>query len=508
MKNIIYILICSLGILSCTKEFDEMNIDPNNPVSATSSSILLQAQRTITHTLLDDNDVFSVLGWTQYQGRNGYNEQTYDYNWNTDRIFNSVNLVLNDIELLRIQAIKQNHKNYEGIAMIMKVWIFANYTEMYGDVPYSEALKAFSDRLLYPKYDTQESIYKDLVLQLKEAEAKLDIDPSAARVDDGSDLFCQGNMLKWKKFANSLRARLYLRMSEADNAIAKAGLEEIFGDITTYPILEKNDDNVGVKFIEESSGVNTATFVQQSRSGTQRFAGDLIVDLLCANNDPRRTIMLNATQQSIDSVKAGKWTDYEYTGTPPNTLSPIVSFKESEVSMVGEAITFDFYRPIDIISYAEVLFIRAEAASKGYNVGGTAKEFYEAGIVASMNKWGVSDSTLIDQYIIENFAAYDASKAKEQIINQRYIEQFHQSLNTFAMIRRSSYPVLKWDAVGFAQDYGFPDRIPYSFNQKGERNFSDEGVVQNLWGNLWFAKGVTVNQNSSYTTPAIYKFKN
>ncbi|RPD99980.1 SusD/RagB family nutrient-binding outer membrane lipoprotein [Aureibaculum marinum] len=507
MKKYIYLFISILVFTACTDGFEEMNIDPNRPVTASSSSMMLAAQRSITRTLLDDNNIFTMLNWVQYNGSLGYRDQTYDFDWNTDQTYNNVALTLNNFELLRKQAIEDNHENYEAIAMIMKAWVFANFTEMNGDIPYSEALKG-TEGILYPKFDSQESIYRDIILKLKEANEKINVDQNGPKVDSGSDLYCQGDMLKWKKFANSLRARLYLRMSEVDETTAKEGLEEIFQNPDMYPVLMENADNVGVKFIGESSSSNTNVFVQQTNSGTLRSVSSTIVEMLCENNDPRRTILLNATQQSIDSVNAGKWSEYEYVGAPPAVKSPFNSFEIKKVSTVGDDIALDYHRPVDVITYAEVLFIRAEAAAKGFNVEGNASDFYYQGIEASMKKWGVSDQSLIDQYLSEPFVIFDANTGVEQIINQRYIDQFHQALNTFAMIRRSGYPKLKFVSIGFANENGYPDRVPYAFNMRGNPNYRDveSQVVKNLWGKMWFAKETTVNLEQVYQDPIVYKF--
>lgn len=508
MKNVLYILIGLLGLLpSCTKNFEGLNIDPNNPTKVSSQSILLQVQRSMARVLLDDNNVFVILNWVQYNASVGYQEQPFEFNWNTDATFNASAGALRDLEMLRKQAIADNHINYEAIAMIMKAWVFSNLTDIYGDIPYREALKGV-EGVLYPKYDPQQEIYDDLVQSLKDAASKIDVLQSDAKVDGESDIFCQGDMLKWKKFANSLRARLYLRMSESDSEQAKAGLEELFSDSISYPVIDDNSHNVGIAFIEETSGPNNNYWVQRSRSGSLSAVSTTMVDLLCMHGDPRRKVLLNPTKQSVDSVQAGAWDEYIYQGVPPVISSPFISFSILEVSTVGDAISLDYFRPIDIITYAEVMFIRAEAAAKGYNVG-DAKAHYEEGIAASMEKWGISDPDLIGGYVNGPFASYNAAKAREQILTQRYIDQFHQAFNTFAMIRRSGYPQLEWIGVGFAMEHGFPDRLPYAFNMRLEPGFADVAsqTTLNLWGNVWFAKETpTVHTAAMYSAPVKYQF--
>src|SRR5690606_1582527 len=110
MKNLLYILIGILGLFpSCTKNFDQLNINPNNPTKVSSQSILLQVQRSMARVLLDDNNIFAVLNWVQYNAPVGYQEQPFDFNWNTDATFNGAAGALRDLEMLRKQAIEDNH---------------------------------------------------------------------------------------------------------------------------------------------------------------------------------------------------------------------------------------------------------------------------------------------------------------------------------------------------------------------------------------------------------------
>jgi len=521
MKKYILHFLMSLVLImtSCTGDFEEINTDPNNLVEATMPSILLKAQIEISHTFLDSNDVFMIGFWVQYYANGGYNDQPYDYTWNTNNIENGAFGYLKNLELLRRQAEKAGSSNYQAIAMIMMAWAYHNITDIYGDYPYSQAIQADLNQTFYPEFDSQESIYKDLVIKLKEACDMIDLSEPA--ISSSVDLYCGGDMIKWKRFANALRARLYLRMSNADPATAKAGLEEVFSNAENYPILRNNRDNVNMTYIEESDqGSHTCIFVMQAvKQNNTRRVSSFMVDLLCANDDPRRTIFLRPTRHSEEAVEGEPDPEaeepeeepmYIYKGYPAVIANRTENYDSYDISEVGNAISRDYKRPLDIFTYAELLFIRAEAAAKGFSVGGTAKDFYEKAILASMEKWGVEDEALIDKYMKSDFVKFDASKAEQLIITQRYIDSFQQHFNAFAFVRRSGKLQMSWNKVGFAKEHGYPDRLPYSENIRKYNPNSAEHlakVTTNLWGKTWINTNITVPVANNYSRPVEYKFK-
>ncbi len=497
--------------VGCTGNFEEVNTNPNIITKPTMTSILMQAQQTIAKKFLDDNDVLALERWVQYHGTTGYSEQAYDYDWNTDQVENYVWDVLKNLKFLEEFAIEDGHSNFEAIAKIMNAWIYLNTVELYGDMPYFDALKA-TEGILYPKFDPQVAIMKEAI---KELTAAIElIDHTLPVIPATSELYCKGDMYLWEKFANSLKARTLLNLSNVDEAYAKAGLEELFLNPDKYPLLSSNSDNIGIEYLSPDGGSYnyTSTFVtQRVRDGYRRYASTFIVDLVCSNNDPRRVIFFNPTLNSIEAVEEDKTSDeYIYRGCPPVVMGKMESYDTKDLSDIGDPLAADFSRPIDIQTYAEICFIRAEAAAKGYNVGVSAQDAYEAGIKASMDKWGVEDQAKIETYLASEFVTFNSAKALEQIVTQRYIDAYHQSVQAFTLIRRSGELEIAWNRVGYAIDNGFPDRFPYSHNlRNGHPDFNEvtKDLVSNIWGNTEMNVGVDVSNKPNYVKPIEYKFK-
>jgi hypothetical protein len=251
MKANKYILICFLGMIlfmGCTKNFNDMNIDPNNPTPQTIdpdfllSPAMIQGTMNIDlhqriHSLTVDifaqyiaNEGFStdrcipVEGWT-----NSYWSQHWSW-------INSMN------DIIINQKDNATKSNSVQIARIWKVWLFHRATDLFGDIPYFEAANGTG---ILPKYDTQKEIYYDMVKELKEAAVALDenkMNPGA------NDLIFGGNIQKWKKFANSLRLRLAMRMSEVDPAKAKTEAEEA---VASGLLLSGNSESVKILRTED-----------------------------------------------------------------------------------------------------------------------------------------------------------------------------------------------------------------------------------------------------------------
>jgi hypothetical protein len=124
------------------------------------------------------------------------------------------------------------------MARIFRVWLWQNLTDMYGDIPYTEGAHDRANFIAEPKYDTQESIYKDLFTELKAATDQLSDDPSKLSFS-GADILFKGNVSSWRKFGNSLRLRMALRVRFVDNALAQKNI----GEVINAPLISTNAEN-------------------------------------------------------------------------------------------------------------------------------------------------------------------------------------------------------------------------------------------------------------------------
>ena len=452
------------AVSSCTGDFEEINTNPNALVEGSLDGLLLGSQIVAAKELVDNIESFNhgMGKWAQYYydviDANDFVHINPRADFNDFWVYqNLVTQAIPTVERILSYTEEEPNPNYRGAALVMKAWMYQNLTELMGPIPYSDAQKgevSTAPEFNRPKLDSQEEIMKGNLALLEEANSLFDLsgNPKYA-IRAASDAYAGGDIMKWKKFANSLRARILLRISDADPATAKAGLEQIFGNASQYPVLSSNADNIGITW-EGATGTYFDPFAKYvNDEGFAPVVMTGILNILGDRMDPRMPKI---------AAPAEAYSGETYVGLPPafddNNPSGFTGMARDSISAIAPSFTEVQLRPI--ITYSEILFIKAEAALKGYSVGVTAAEAYEDGIIANMEDLGVT-SAEITTYLANSMVAYDASNGLEQIITQRYIAQFGQSINTFAMIRRTGYPVLDFYEIGVYAENGYPVRILY-----------------------------------------------
>ncbi|CAM4088835.1 SusD/RagB family nutrient-binding outer membrane lipoprotein [Zobellia roscoffensis] len=517
---IVAICLLFLSLQACTDNFEEINTNPNAQVVGSNESLLLGAEIAAARELLDNINSYNkgTAKWVQY-----YTNTTAPTDFiasNPREDFNDFwvyqNLVTQTIPLL--ERILENTEetpqpNYRAVALVLKGWIYGNMTELWGPIPFSDAqFGEVSEEEQYnkPKFDTQEEILKEVLNILEEANNTFDLsgDPSVA-MNPESDAYAGGDIMKWKKFANSLQVRLLMRISDADAGFAKTKLETIFGNPATYPILESNDDNFGMTW-ETTIGSYSDPFAQYIESNTNSpIAITGFVNTLGDLSDPR--------MKALIAPASGYSEGDTYVGLPPafdeDNPSGFTRIALDSVSQLSNKFTEAQQR--NIMTYSELMLIKAEAETKNINTGSTAAENYQNGIVAHMQELDVDQSD-IDTYLASPEITFDTGRALEQIITQRYISQFGQSINTFSMIRRTGMPTLDFFDIGINKEKGYPVRVGYpretmqNFNQANfEAAIQGVVIIDNVFGdNLWFAQNAPVVQMvpTIQSGPVLYSY--
>ena len=228
LKWLSFLAIFTIFASSCSN-FEEMNIDPNKPVNVPTSGLLTQAQANLVYNF---NGELAQLGeqYVQHLTQIDYIEKS---NYNDDGISSFSGIYsagLNDLkDIIRLNSDEELAKdvvkygdnvNQIAVANILTAWAYHNITDVWGDVPYSEAL---TDGILTPKYDTQESIYDGLIAELDNAISTINTSPT---VGLQGDLIFNGDMAMWKAFAVSLRLRIAMRLSEANSSKASSLIKD------------------------------------------------------------------------------------------------------------------------------------------------------------------------------------------------------------------------------------------------------------------------------------------
>jgi hypothetical protein len=404
---------------ACTKEFDQMNVNPNAlttaPYSAILTNSIITAARNCSRITYED-------GWARYHVRDVYvqNDQ-YQFDGSLTS-FSDYSSRLKNLQLIMKNADAVGDVNSVAAAKILTAYSYQCITDRFGDIPYSEALQADANpSVKYPKYDSQQSIYMDLIVQLKAANSMINL----IKASPAGDLLFSGDMMKWKRFANSLLLRVYNRMSIVDPVTAKAGIEEIMGNPSKFPIISSNAQNVNMQWIPGNATYRSPYWVDPKLYASQeKVISKQIVDFLTVRNDTRLAVYARPATSS------GKYAGLELGavgGSTPN------------LSLLGVTYFMSEDTPTRIIQYSEILFIIAEAALNKWNVGMAAKDAYEAAVRASFEQYGL---TLPNGYFSNPLNDFNGSTPQMELIgDQKWLALFPDGVQGWAEVRRTGYPV-------------------------------------------------------------------
>jgi len=415
-------IVLMLALFACTDNYQEMNTSPNDLTQVPYKSLVSHAQNSI---LRDYNPILGggVAGWARYNVRDVYVHGDRYSGDGSGTNFNQYSGHLKDLQVAIKLATAANDANWVAIAKIMTAYAFQNITDWYGDIPYSEALMADDPENpnIFPKYDSQKSIYTDLIVQLKAANAMIDTNKSAG----STDIMFNGDMMKWKRFANSLLLRVYMRMSRVEPATAKAGIEEIAGNSSTYPVIN-SVTNAALKYwLPGDATYRSPYYMIPGQNAIQETATSVfIVNFMKERNDMARLAVY-----AEPAANSG-----EYVGLPLGTLG--VNTPDLSIMGIKEFRSAD--SPTRVMRYSEVLFIYAEAALNGWNVGITAEAAYNDAIKASFDEYGLE----IGDYLSYPKVKFNgAANQRELIGEQKWCALYPDGSQGWSEVRRTGYPV-------------------------------------------------------------------
>lgn len=467
MKKILLILMVGGIISGCAKFDDDINISPNNPSIASGTQLIASAALFLPDLTESPTGEFlaQYLAETQYPGASLYPEGGTSFYWLYQGPLMNLETVINSDELSGTQGPVNNQK---AVAKILKAYFFWQATDRWGDIPYSEALKGAEN--FTPVYDTQESIYNSLFQLLKEATGM--IEPGNIT----NDIIYGGNMNRWKMLGNTIRMLMALRLSEVDAAKGKAEFEQALA----AGIMGSNSDNFVFKNLPNAN--NQSYWYGQVHDQNREWWAltELLVNELKPVDDPRLPVFGSPTK-----------TGGEYLGLPFGTVDGMPN--TTNFSLFGDAIWAQD-APAYLVTYAQALFAKAEAAKLGWIPGGDAEAQtnYELAIDQSLRQWTGSNAGLSD-LLAQPGVTYDPATAIEQIATQRWIHLFMNGYEGWAEWRRTGYPNLQ-PPVG-EPSHNVPSRQAYAETEKfnNESNYQDAvqrqfGGNNNISGKVWWDK--------------------
>ncbi len=415
MKKYIIAIAISLGLMTVScDDFLDVNTDPNNPVSVTPDLILPVAQ-TYTAKLMQEDRGINHLGnmmmfnWGESYGFSWYDEEfkylvtSTFYDDIFDDTYSDILKQYNDLE-----SLSEEYKPYKAISKIMKSFHFQLLVDLYGDIPYSEALQRGA--LPTPKYDNAKSVYMGIFNDLNTAEALIaeaaEMETSVYPGED--DVMFEGDMDMWIQFSNSIKLRMLVRAGEKldidmDSAITAMDGNYITDDVMVNPGYYQ-DENKQNYYWDELGWDYTGT-VTLSHDAT--CATQYVIDLLTSTNDDRIDWIYEKPETGHLGVNQGADNDDEM-------------YAADYVSNIGPGHLKGYDMGAVIFTLAENYFNLAEAALNGY--GGEAEDYYDAGVTASFTYLGIPDS--VSKYLGQpkNNIDYEFSSNKlEAIITQKWI---------------------------------------------------------------------------------------
>jgi hypothetical protein len=469
------LLVASLFITaaSCKKDLADINKNPNAAQDPQPDYLLTASQKTSSDLYWGaDNNFNSSLLLIQHWAKIQYTEpdryifsnSSFTSLWNTGYASSITNLNT----ILKLPAEKAN-VNYKGVALILRSWAFSLLTDVYGDVPYKQA--GDISKYITPEYDAQKDVYFGLLDDLKSAGSSLTTTGNTI----AGDIIYGGKIDRWKKFANALRLRIALRIADREPEKAKQVINEVLND--AGGLISQVGENA--QFVYTSSPQQNPVSAWFDTRDDFRI-GKTLVDKLYALNDPRLPIYAN---------KPTDLTVTNYVGVPSGlTNSDANNLGFAKTSKPGSYFSAPA-TPAVILSYAEVLFGRAEAAARGFTAE-NAVNLYKDAIKASFNQYGITDNTVINNYTGQATVTYDAGNFKKSIGEQKWIALFGQGLEAFAEWRRLDYPQLAPGASGVL-DGKIPVRFIYPGTEQSLNGINYKKAVthqgtDNLLTKLWF----------------------
>ncbi|WP_419836259.1 SusD/RagB family nutrient-binding outer membrane lipoprotein [Xanthocytophaga agilis] len=452
MVRVLSVLILSvLTLVSCENGFDQLNINKTNP---TAINPVFSLNNAVINSSFNQSSILYEMGIVQQlvtpnsgfvTGANFNQDNRDQTNGNWVKFFQSA--IRHTQDVLNQKATLENRPNLIQMARILQAYNFMVLTDTYGDIPYSEAGKGYSELILYPKYDTQQSIYTDIIKELNEASTALD----ASKPIESADVLYGGNVTQWKKFANSLLLRAGMRLVKADAALAmqtavkaiEGGLIDANADnaIIRHDANYTNPIGVTLNSTEAANLYLTAPFVNQLKSTNDPRLRAIAVRYVGAKSGPEQKAAIASTDPSVQ-VGMPMGYDNATIGTKVTELNLASFYDFSQVDRTRMA---KILAPTFLVTASQTQLLLAEAVQRGWTTGDVA-ELYNKGVRLHMEQMALFDANSAvttqqaDAYLNAN--PFDASKALEQINTQYWISSFLNGPETWANFRRSGFPAL------------------------------------------------------------------
>jgi len=493
---VLVLAVLFVSVSGCSKldDFDDTNVDPTRVTVAATRAMLTNAiQHSIpvaafgnssgpaatTNTRSNGvaNMYVQYLSEGPYPGGSLYNGLRFEYDtWYTGPLYNLQSIINYnaDPEKMAVEADPINngsHNNQIAVARIIKAFTYWHMTDRWGPIPYTEALKGAGNYT--PAYTPQDVIYKDLFKELKEATAQIDNGEPPA-----GDIFLNGDLDAWKRFANTQRLIMALRLSKVDANLGKTE----FAAALAAGVITSNNENFLYHYVGGDPNNYNPWYNNYTVTNRNDFAiSETMVDYMKPLNDPRLEVygeVLGA--RGVVGLEYGS----DDATNIPAAFSRIGSYFRGDNS------------PAAIFTYAQVLLSMAEAAHLSWIPGGevSAKKYYEDAIKASWEQYGVFDAVQFAAFISNPAVAYTPASSIEKILTQKWVHLYLNGSEAWAEWRRTGYPVLTPAPDYQSSQNAIPRRQAYPVSDATNNKANYDAAVtslggpDNLYTRIWWDK--------------------
>lgn len=442
MRKILITLFITTVFLACDDRLEDLNRPTKQAISATGETLFANGLNEMFYMMNNSNTNINVFRlYAQYWAQTTYPDES-QYNMvsrrNPDNFWRGgYRDALKDFEEAKkatiaeapLVAMPDEVKNNRlAITDICMVYVYQTLVDAFGAIPYKESL---DPNIVQPSYESGAAVYDQIIERLDAAINMLD--PDAESWPASQDPMYGGDVAAWTKFAYSLKVKLAINIADVDAATAEA----MIIDAVDGGLILSNEENASISYLEAFPNTNPIheDLIQSGRHDW--VVANTTIDKLLALNDPRLEVYAEPLDDGV-TYEGGVYGDN-------NTYS--------DVSHIGDL----FHDPTLeglILDAAEVHFMLAEAAARGFAVPGTPEAHYEMGIRTSMEYWGIEDAA-IDDYLANPDVAYATAAGdwKQKIGTQHWIALFNRGFEGWTVWRRLDFtgfnapPMLTYDDI-------------------------------------------------------------
>lgn len=467
MKKIFFVSVSVLLLAACKR--DITNIDPKAPQTAPPSALFTNAQRVLTNTVTSTNvnlNIFRLITqqWTQttYTDESNYNLSTRNI---PENLWTAMYRdVLRDLEEAKrltttLESDTAIRRNQIAVSDILQVYTWYYLVTTYGNIPYSEALDI---NRTAPKFDDQRTIFMDLIRRITEDIAALQRSPSSATIfrsgETGADVIYNGSIAQWIRFANSFKLKMGITIADADPATARTTVESAVAG----GVFRSNADNAVFRYLSAPPNTNPV-WVDVIQSGRNDYViASTFANTVTTLNDPRASAFFTADPTG------------GYSGGTPGESNTFETFSHTGT------VTTQQNTPATLLSYSETEFNLAEAAQRGWNVGGTASQHYNNAVTASILEWGGTQAQATT-YLEQPSVAYDPVNWRQRIGQQKWIALYNRGWDAWIEQRRLDYPQLTAPSTALS---AYPLRFTYPVSEQNLNRVNYEQASQAIGGDV------------------------